>query len=66
MKGGAAGRIRSGRTDGTDQFTFTGDFHAIASTHNLLSALIDNHIYWGNKQYIDKENIVWKRVVDLK
>ena len=44
---------------------FTGDFHAITSAHNLLSALIDNHIYWGNKLDIDPENIVWKRVVDL-
>ena len=44
---------------------FTGDFHAITSAHNLLSALIDNHIYWGNKLNIDTENILWKRVVDL-
>jgi len=44
---------------------FTGDFHAITSAHNLLSALIDNHIYWGNKLNIDPENILWKRVVDL-
>ncbi len=44
---------------------FTGDFHAITSAHNLLSALIDNHIYWGNKLNIDPDNIVWKRVIDL-
>ena len=44
---------------------FTGDFHAITSAHNLLSALIDNHIYWGNKLNIDPEKIVWRRVVDL-
>ena len=44
---------------------FTGDFHAITTAHNLLSALIDNHIYWGNKLNIDPDNIVWKRVVDL-
>ena len=44
---------------------FTGDFHAITTAHNLLSALIDNHIYWGNKLNIDIENIVWKRAVDL-
>ena len=44
---------------------FTGDFHAITSAHNLLSALIDNHIYWGNKLNIDPKNVVWKRVVDL-
>ena len=66
MKGGAAG-------GGYAQVVpmelinlhFTGDFHAITSAHNLLSALIDNHIYWGNKLNIDPENIVWKRVVDL-
>ena len=44
---------------------FTGDFHAITSAHNLLSALIDNHIYWGNKLNIDVRRIVWRRVVDL-
>ena len=44
---------------------FTGDFHAITTAHNLLSALIDNHIYWGNKLNIDPKNIVWKRVIDL-
>ena len=48
-----------------EQINFTGDFHAITSAHNLLSALIDNHIYWGNKLNIDPQNIVWKRVVDL-
>ena len=44
---------------------FTGDFHAITSAHNLLSALIDNHIYWGNKLNIDIRRIVWKRVIDM-
>jgi len=44
---------------------FTGDFHAITSAHNLLSALIDNHIYWGNKLNIDVRRIVWKRVMDM-
>ena len=44
---------------------FTGDFHAITSAHNLLSSLIDNHIYWGNKLEIDLRRIVWGRVVDL-
>ena len=44
---------------------FTGDFHAITSAHNLLSALIDNHIYWGNKLNIDEKKIVWKRVLDM-
>ena len=44
---------------------FTGDFHAITSAHNLLSSLIDNHIYWGNKLEIDVRRIVWGRVIDL-
>ena len=44
---------------------FTGDFHAITSAHNLLSSLIDNHIYWGNDLGIDLRRIVWGRVVDL-
>ncbi len=44
---------------------FTGDFHAITSAHNLLSALIDNHIYWGNEQGIDTRRVVWRRVMDM-
>ena len=66
MKGGAAGGGYA-QVVPMEQINlhFTGDFHAITSAHNLLSALIDNHIYWGNKLKIDKENIVWKRVVDL-
>ena len=66
MKGGAAGGGYS-QVVPMEQINlhFTGDFHAITSAHNLLSALIDNHIYWGNKLKIDPENIVWKRVVDL-
>jgi formate--tetrahydrofolate ligase len=44
---------------------FTGDFHAITSAHNLLSALIDNHIYWGNALEIDSRRVVWRRVVDM-
>ena len=44
---------------------FTGDFHAITSAHNLLSALIDNHIYWGNKLGIDSRRVTWKRVLDM-
>jgi len=66
MKGGAAGGGYA-QVVPMDQINlhFTGDFHAITSAHNLLSALIDNHIYWGNKLNIDPENIVWKRVVDL-
>jgi formate--tetrahydrofolate ligase len=44
---------------------FTGDFHAITSAHNLLSALIDNHIYWGNSLGIDSRRVVWRRVMDM-
>ena len=44
---------------------FTGDFHAITSAHNLLSALIDNHIYWGNEHGIDIRRMVWRRVMDM-
>ena len=66
MRGGAAGGGYA-QVIPMEQINlhFTGDFHAITSAHNLLSALIDNHIYWGNKLNIDPENIVWKRVVDL-
>ena len=66
MKGGAAGGGYA-QIVPMEQINlhFTGDFHAITSAHNLLSALIDNHIYWGNKLNIDPENIIWKRVVDL-
>ena len=66
MKGGAAGGGYA-QVVPMEQINlhFTGDFHAITSAHNLLSALIDNHIYWGNKLGIDPDNIVWKRVVDL-
>ena len=66
MKGGAAG-------DGYAQIVpmedmnlhFTGDFHAITSAHSLLSAMIDNHIYWGNELEIDTRRVVWRRVVDM-
>ena len=66
MKGGAAGGGYA-QVIPMEQINlhFTGDFHAITSAHNLLSTLIDNHIYWGNRLNIDPENIVWKRVVDL-
>ena len=66
MKGGAAGGGYS-QVIPMEQINlhFTGDFHAITTAHNLLSALIDNHIYWGNNLNIDPNNIVWKRVVDL-
>ena len=66
MKGGAAGGGYS-QVVPMEQINlhFTGDFHAITSAHNLLSALIDNHIYWGNKLNIDDKKIVWKRVMDM-
>ena len=66
MKGGAAGGGYA-QVVPMEQINlhFTGDFHAITSAHNLLSALIDNHIYWGNKLNIDTKNIVWKRVMDM-
>ena len=44
---------------------FTGDFHAITSAHNLLSAMIDNHIYWGNALGIDTRRVAWRRVLDM-
>ncbi|MBD1135205.1 formate--tetrahydrofolate ligase [Pelagibacterales bacterium SAG-MED47] len=66
MKGGAAGGGYA-QVVPMEQINlhFTGDFHAITSAHNLLSAMIDNHIYWGNKLNIDESNIVWKRVMDM-
>ena len=44
---------------------FTGDFHAITSAHNLLAAMLDNHIYWGNGLDLDERHIAWRRVVDM-
>lgn len=44
---------------------FTGDFHAITTAHNLLSAMIDNHIYWGNDLQIDSRRVTWRRVLDM-
>ena len=66
MKGGAAGGGYA-QVIPMEQINlhFTGDFHAITCAHNLLSALIDNHIYWGNKLNIDNRRIEWKRVIDL-
>ena len=66
MKGGAAGGGFSQVVPMEDiNLHFTGDFHAIGSAHNLLSALIDNHIYWGNELGIDVRRITWKRVLDM-
>ena len=66
MKGGAAGGGYA-QVIPMEQINlhFTGDFHPITSAHNLLSALIDNHIYWGNKLNIDVRRVTWKRVMDM-
>ena len=66
MKGGAAGGGKAQVIPMTDiNLHFTGDFHAIGAAHNLLSALIDNHIHWENQLNIDPRRITWKRVVDM-
>jgi len=66
MKGGAAGGGHAQVVPMEDMnLHFTGDFHAITSAHNLLSAMIDNHIYWGNDLDIDARRIVWRRVMDM-
>jgi formate--tetrahydrofolate ligase len=66
MKGGAAGGGYAQVVPMEDiNLHFTGDFHAITSAHNLLSALIDNHIYWGNELGIDSRRVVWRRVMDM-
>ena len=66
MKGGAAGGGKAQVVPMEEMnLHFTGDFHAITSAHNLLSAMIDNHIYWGNKEQIDIRRVVWKRVLDM-
>src|SRR5215469_7710132 len=66
MKGGAAGGGYAQVVPMDDMnLHFTGDFHAITTAHNLLSALIDNHIYWGNEQNIDIRRIAWRRVMDM-
>ncbi|WP_104667568.1 formate--tetrahydrofolate ligase [Ensifer adhaerens] len=66
VKGGAAGGGYAQVVPMEDMnLHFTGDFHAITSAHNLLAALIDNHIYWGNEQNIDIRRIAWRRVMDM-
>ena len=66
VKGGGAGGGKS-QVMPMDEINlhFTGDFHAITSAHNLLSAMIDNHIYWGNEQNIDLRRVTWRRVLDM-
>ncbi len=66
MKGGAAGGGRAQVVPMEDMnLHFTGDFHAITSAHNLLAALIDNHVYWGNDLDIDIRRVAWRRVLDM-
>ncbi|MGC9370513.1 MAG: formate--tetrahydrofolate ligase [Paracoccaceae bacterium] len=66
MKGGAAGGGYAQVVPMEDMnLHFTGDFHAITSAHNLLSAMIDNHIYWGNELGIDERRVAWRRVMDM-
>ncbi len=66
MKGGAAGGGYAQVVPMEDiNLHFTGDFHAIGAAHNLLSALVDNHIYWTNELGIDQRRVTWRRVVDM-
>src|SRR6185437_13166712 len=66
MKGGAAGGGYAQVIPMEDiNLHFTGDFHAITSAPNQLSALIDNHIYWGNALGIDSRRVTWRRVMDM-
>jgi formate--tetrahydrofolate ligase len=66
VKGGAAGGGYSQVVPMEDMnHHITGDFHAITTAHNLLSALIDNHVYWGNELGIDTRRVVWRRVMDM-
>ena len=66
MKGGAAGGGYAQIVPMEEMnLHFTGDFHAITSAHNLLSAMIDNHIYWGNELEIDERRVTWRRVLDM-
>nr|WP_255613237.1 formate--tetrahydrofolate ligase [Pseudogemmobacter faecipullorum] len=66
MKGGAAGGGMAQVVPMEEMnLHFTGDFHAITAAHNLLSAMIDNHIYWGNELEIDQRRIAWRRVMDM-
>ncbi|MFT5013221.1 MAG: formate--tetrahydrofolate ligase [Candidatus Azotimanducaceae bacterium] len=66
MKGGAAGGGWAQVIPMEDiNLHFNGDFHAITSAHNLLSAMIDNHLHWGNAENIDPRKITWRRVLDV-
>lgn len=66
VKGGAAGGGRAQVVPmETINLHFTGDFHAIGAAHNLLAAMLENHIYWGNELGIDLRRVLWRRVVDM-
>jgi formate--tetrahydrofolate ligase len=66
VKGGAAGGGKAQIVPMEDiNLHFTGDFHAITAAHNLLSAMIDNHLYWGNALGIDSRRVTWRRVMDM-
>jgi len=66
MKGGAAGGGHAQIVPMEDMnLHFTGDFHAVTSAHNLLAAMIDNHIHWGNALRIDPRRVTWRRVMDM-
>ena len=66
MKGGAAGGGYAQVVPMEDiNLHFTGDFHAVGAAHNLLAAMIDNHVYWGNELAIDTRRVAWRRVVDM-
>ncbi|MGH6920724.1 MAG: formate--tetrahydrofolate ligase, partial [Geminicoccaceae bacterium] len=66
MKGGAAGGGYAQVVPMEDiNLHFTGDFHAIGAAHNLLAALLDNHLYWGNELQLDARRITWRRVMDM-
>ncbi len=66
MKGGATGGGHA-QVVPMDEINlhFTGDFHAITSAHNLLAAMIDNHMYWGNALRLDQRRVAWRRVLDM-
>ena len=66
MKGGGTGAGRSALVP-SDRINlhFTGDFHAVTSAHNLLAALLDNHLHWGNRLRIDPRRVLWRRVIDM-
>ena len=66
QKGGAAGGGRAQVVPMEDiNLHFTGDFHAITAAHNLLAAMIDNHLHWGNALDIDPRRVTWRRVIDM-